>query len=129
MQDCSSRATCTGAEGSPCTCHRCGNHQSNVCRFRFVNCRACGKKGHIAKVCRSKLDSRKPPKHPQSQRKGQRSNTPYNELCCERQPASRLSGSLLWSLNQPLTLTTFSLLLMEPNHQSSSKQTGNSHGD
>ena len=37
-------------EGSPCTCHRCGgNHQSNVCRFRFVNCRACGKKAILQK--------------------------------------------------------------------------------
>ena len=42
-------------EGSPCTCHRCGgNHQPNVCHFRFVNFQACGKKGHIAKVCHSK---------------------------------------------------------------------------
>ena len=66
-------------EGSPCTCHRCGeNHQLNVCRFRFINCRACGKKGHISKVCRSsgpKLDSRKPLKHLQS-RKGQGQTRP-----------------------------------------------------
>ena len=67
-------------EGSPCTCHRCGgNHQLNVCRFRFLNCQACGKKGHIAKVCRCsrpKLDSRKPLKHPQSQRKSQGQTRP-----------------------------------------------------
>ena len=36
-------------------CHRCGGpHLANVCRFIQEKCRACGKIGHIAKVCRSK---------------------------------------------------------------------------
>ena len=37
-------------------CYRCGktNHQPHRCRFIEANCRACGKKGHIAAVCRSK---------------------------------------------------------------------------
>ncbi len=37
------------------TCYWCGaNHLSNSCRFREAECRACGKVGHIARVCRSK---------------------------------------------------------------------------
>ena len=36
-------------------CYRCGGpHSQSTCRFRTVNCNNCGKKGHIAKVCRSK---------------------------------------------------------------------------
>ncbi len=42
-------------------CYRCGGrHQSSECRFRDVDCRACGKKGHIARVCRSKGKETKP---------------------------------------------------------------------
>ena len=37
------------------SCHRCGgNHLANVCSFQTAECRACGKIGLIAKVCRSK---------------------------------------------------------------------------
>ncbi len=36
-------------------CYRCGGkHLSSHCRFRDAECHACGKTGHIAKVCRSK---------------------------------------------------------------------------
>ena len=37
-------------------CHRCekDNHHSHQCRFLTAICRACGKQGHIAKVCHSK---------------------------------------------------------------------------
>ena len=43
------------------TCYRCGgNHTANKCSFLSAECRACGKLGHIAKVCRSK--SKKMPK-------------------------------------------------------------------
>ena len=39
----------------PSVCHRCGGpHLAHVCRFIREVCRACGKTGHIAKVCRSK---------------------------------------------------------------------------
>ena len=40
---------------SPIVCHRCGgSHLATVCRFIEAKCRACGKTGHIAKVCHSK---------------------------------------------------------------------------
>ena len=41
-----------GAACSPVTpCFRCGNKHSSTCRFKDLN---CGKKGHLARVCRSK---------------------------------------------------------------------------
>ena len=43
------------------TCYRCGgNHLANSCSFQKAECRACGKIGHIAKVCKSKQPSRQP---------------------------------------------------------------------
>ena len=37
------------------TCYRCGGpHLATQCRFKEAICRSCGKKGHIAKVCRSR---------------------------------------------------------------------------
>ena len=43
------------------TCYRCGgNHLANSCSFQKVECRACGKIGHIAKVCKSRQSSRQP---------------------------------------------------------------------
>ena len=43
-------------------CYRCGGkHLSADCRFREANCNYCNKKGHISRVCRSKLrDSQRP---------------------------------------------------------------------
>ena len=36
-------------------CYRCGaKHNPDQCRFKSEKCHACGKQGHIAKVCRSK---------------------------------------------------------------------------
>ena len=36
-------------------CYRCGGkHQATACPFKEAECYACRKKGHIAKVCRSK---------------------------------------------------------------------------
>ena len=36
-------------------CYRCGGkHLANHCPFKEAECHACGKKGHIAKVCKSK---------------------------------------------------------------------------
>ena len=49
------------------TCHRCGGpHLAPACRFLHEKCRACGKMGHIAKVCRSKDKEFKPAKQPAS---------------------------------------------------------------
>ena len=36
-------------------CYRCnGRHKANDCQFKSKECYVCKKKGHIAKVCRSK---------------------------------------------------------------------------
>ncbi|XP_011410599.1 PREDICTED: uncharacterized protein LOC105316966 [Amphimedon queenslandica] len=33
-------------------CYKCGGrHYATHCHFKDVNCRSCGKKGHLAKVC------------------------------------------------------------------------------
>ena len=40
------------------SCDRCGgNHSKDDCRFKDAECHFCRKKGHIAKVCRSKAKS------------------------------------------------------------------------
>ena len=51
----------------PSRCYRCGaNHKAADCRFKDTECHYCHKKGHIAKVCRSKTRdfNRKPPRSP-----------------------------------------------------------------
>ena len=41
-------------------CYRCGGkHRSLECRFKDVTCHNCGKQGHIAKVCKSKVRCKK----------------------------------------------------------------------
>ena len=43
-------------------CYRCGGqHLSSRCRFRAVDCRRCGKRGHIARACKSKAAKSEPP--------------------------------------------------------------------
>jgi len=38
------------------TCYRCkGKHKATACPFKEAECHACKKKGHMAKVCRSRL--------------------------------------------------------------------------
>ena len=47
-------------------CYRCGGkHAADKCRFRDSDCHHCGKKGHIAKACRSRKRERT---HPRSER-------------------------------------------------------------
>ena len=44
-------------------CYHCGDKHSQAdCKFRAAECHKCGKKGHIARVCRSKLSVQEP--HP-----------------------------------------------------------------
>ena len=50
----------TERPGSSVQCYRCGgNHHQSNCRFREAECHACKKKGHIARVCRSKSNTKK----------------------------------------------------------------------
>ena len=51
------------------SCYRCGGeHLATVCRYRETICRYCKKKGHLERVCRTKL-SRAEPKRPNYPRK------------------------------------------------------------
>ena len=41
-------------------CYRCGgNHYATKCKFINADCRSCGKKGHLARVCRAPSKSSK----------------------------------------------------------------------
>ena len=43
----------------PSPCYRCGGqHWAARCHFKTEKCRACGKLGHIAKMCRTNKDKR-----------------------------------------------------------------------
>ena len=47
-------------------CYRCGDkHKPVDCRFKTAECRKCGKKGYIARVCRSKSATKQEPRPPQ----------------------------------------------------------------
>ena len=46
----------------PKVCYRCGGkHLASLCRFKSEDCHSCGKRGHIAKVCRSRLQAKPEP--------------------------------------------------------------------
>ena len=55
----SARSGTHGGSGSD-QCFRCGSytHKSHECRYRETVCHACGKKGYLAKVCRSSRTSK-----------------------------------------------------------------------
>ena len=87
-------------------CYRCGaEHYANKCKFINVDCRACGEKGHLARVCRSKRDkpadsgkkdnpsdSRTPskdrPDQPRQGHKGYKKHHPTHTLDSQPQPPS-----------------------------------------
>ena len=49
-------------------CYHCGGrHLARDCKFKDSDCHACGKKGHIARACRSKKKA--------TQNKGSRADT------------------------------------------------------
>ena len=61
------------APGSATSCYRCGGcHLSNTCRFKDTECHHCKKKGHIARVCRSR--------HRQSQRQNMQTRRSKHQL-------------------------------------------------
>jgi len=58
------------------TCHRCGGkHLADRCCFKESDCHYCGKKGHLAKVCRSRLKGNAT-KGPRNQTPRSRGKTP-----------------------------------------------------
>ena len=60
-----------GTGGMPQPCYHCaGKHMSRDCRFKDFVCNHCGKKGNIARACRSKKDSQ-----PKSRGRRRRSHT------------------------------------------------------
>ena len=41
-------------------CYRCGEkHEASACRFKDAQCFKCGRRGHLAKVCRGEKNSKK----------------------------------------------------------------------
>ena len=70
---------------TPPICHRCGGpHLATVCRFIQEKCRACGKIGHIAKVCWSKLTTKGTSTAP-------RSNRPHSKPAANRTHSLEIS--------------------------------------
>ena len=73
-------------------CYRCGaNHASTTCRFRSVQCYACGKIRHIGKVCPSKpgTGKRPPPKTP----KGNGIHSVSHDSCSSETSRDELASS------------------------------------
>ena len=50
----------SGATGTSKPCYHCGksNHKATACYYKEAVCNNCKKKGHIAKICRSKLPTK-----------------------------------------------------------------------
>ena len=50
-----------GQQGAQLSCYRCGgDHLPAKCRHKDTVCHACKKRGHIVKVCRSRVSQRRP---------------------------------------------------------------------
>ena len=61
-------------------CYRCaGEHSADNCRFKNVDCRYCGKRGHIARACRMRLQRKQQPRKSQPEPTHHVSNTTPEE--------------------------------------------------
>uniref|UniRef100_A0A1X7VSQ8 Peptidase A2 domain-containing protein n=1 Tax=Amphimedon queenslandica TaxID=400682 RepID=A0A1X7VSQ8_AMPQE len=83
-------------------CHRCGEpHLAHPCRFLHERFRACGKVGHIAKVCRSKNYESKSVKHSAS--------SSHNKTNCldghDEADEGSYASFIVTSMSKPITLT------------------------
>ena len=49
-------------KGGEINCYRCGgNHYPKSCHFKDAKCYACGKLGHLSRVCQDKKKGKLPP--------------------------------------------------------------------
>ena len=72
----------------PPACLRCGGqHSAATCRFKYCVCHNCGKKGHLAKVCRGGWSRTEPKRHPSSP--SLRGRDEPKETHCVEEPRSQ----------------------------------------
>jgi hypothetical protein len=76
-------------------CYRCGaeSHNSSECRFKNENCRKCGKRGHIQRVCRS---SRADPKIKRKQNYFCEDDDDNFVASVEINKVNKLNSSIIW---------------------------------
>ena len=78
-------------------CYRCGGkHKASECKFRDAECNFCKKKGHIAKVCRSRLKLHK--SHTYQLHTTDERDHELQEYSLFHTPGSRCSPPILISL-------------------------------
>ena len=75
-QDVNQSTTTSTSTREHISCYRCGgSHLANKCRFIKERWRACGKMGHIARVCRSKNANKVPTKESKKNIRSPTTNT------------------------------------------------------
>ena len=88
------------------SCHGCGgSHPRSACKFKDATCRRCGKRVHIARVCRSGTTERQPPHQNTSNTTFTTTDTALDEENYPS-PASVAKDS---SVSQERTYTMFAL--------------------
>ena len=82
----------------PPTCLSCGRkHSAATCRFKYTVCHNCGRKGHLAKVCRDGWSQTKPMQHPSSPSPRGR-DEPKGTHCVEEPQSEDESDEAMYAL-------------------------------